>query len=1044
LQTITVQGPTAPHITSASTLAVTEDAAANGTIVATDVNGDVLTYTVSNGANGTVAVNSTTGVYTYTPNANFSGTDSFTVSVFDGKSITSDFAAAGLDGWTTYGDAGTLTRDAVSNSITASDTVTGTTWGYVAPTKFIGNQSAMYGGSLQFDLKISGVNNYHQPDVTLIGGAGAGLTLVYDSTVGPNSTGWTSFDVGLAAGQGWKVGTLTGAVATEAQIRDVMSNITALQIRGEFTIGADTGYLDNVVMTNMYTSQWATGATASSNYPNVGHVPTVATGAPDAVYGTVASWAPASSGTNPEWLEVTYSTAVHATGVDIVETRNNGFVTQVEYKDTLGVYHSVWTGTDTTISGANGTFTLKTVPTLYLVDAVRISTQISGFETIDAVKLYGAASHTSQTIDVTVAAVNDAAVIGLPSIALSATGGGAAVIVDAAATLTDVDTVNFNGATLTVDVGVGGAVEDRLSINNDSFGYVGVTGTTVSVYGTAVGTFTGGTSNTDPLIITFNASSTLENVQQVLQNVTYQNTATAPSLTARPISFVLTESDGTASTAALKSILINDAATNAAPEILGLAETNAALTFDGVNDYVDLEAATTLATGTGAFTYETWINTTSTARQQILTTAYSAAVNGTTLMYVDPTTGKLAFDTGGVPGPKSTSVVNDGQWHHVSVTYDGTTVQLYVDGVADGSGTGNAPNISATAGARIGSYFNGTNELYLFQGNIGETRIWDKALSKAEIQQAMNARVDGTDVIANLVGSWDLGTAANGVVKDLSGNGNNGVLGANTFGDTAEPTVAAAPAGPTSYVDTVSATENTVFNGAITSQDANVANTLSHSLYANAHHGTVVVNANGTFTYTPTTDYAGPDKFIVAVNDGTAIVAKTIWVDVTGVAVTVTGTTGADTLLGGGGNDTINGLAGSDVLTGGYGNDVLDGGIQSWEIDVAVFSGKLADYTITPHTNGMVVVTDNVPGRDGTDTLHNIETLRFADQDYVPARNMDTGTWNSVNLTGSALNDTLIGGSGGFHVLSGLGGDDIISAGDGADTLNGGAGNDVL
>ncbi|MDO9261840.1 MAG: Ig-like domain-containing protein, partial [Flavobacteriaceae bacterium] len=47
---------------------------------------DTLTFSItSTTTNGTLTMNSATGVWTYTPNLNFNGTDSFTVSVSDGK-----------------------------------------------------------------------------------------------------------------------------------------------------------------------------------------------------------------------------------------------------------------------------------------------------------------------------------------------------------------------------------------------------------------------------------------------------------------------------------------------------------------------------------------------------------------------------------------------------------------------------------------------------------------------------------------------------------------------------------------------------------------------------------------------------------------------------------------------------------------------------------------------------------------------------------------------------------------------------------------------
>jgi len=65
----------------------------------------------------------------------------------------------------------------------------------------------------------------------------------------------------------------------------------------------------------------------------------------------------------------------------------------------------------------------------------------------------------------------------------------------------------------------------------------------------------------------------------------------------------------------------------------------------------------------------------------------------------------------------------------------------------------------------------------------------------------------------------------------------------------------------------------------------------------------------------------------------------------------------------------------NDIIVGGPGNDTIDGGTG---VDVAVYSGKFADYTITKITSGYTVQ-DNV-GNDGIDTLSNIELLQFADR----------------------------------------------------------------
>ncbi|NWL79033.1 hypothetical protein DM872_19495, partial [Pseudomonas taiwanensis] len=74
----------APQAQDAS-LATDEDTPVTGQLGATDPEGDPLTYSPGDGPrNGTVVIDPD-GSYTYTPNPNFNGTDNFTVIVEDGK-----------------------------------------------------------------------------------------------------------------------------------------------------------------------------------------------------------------------------------------------------------------------------------------------------------------------------------------------------------------------------------------------------------------------------------------------------------------------------------------------------------------------------------------------------------------------------------------------------------------------------------------------------------------------------------------------------------------------------------------------------------------------------------------------------------------------------------------------------------------------------------------------------------------------------------------------------------------------------------------------
>ncbi|MCU1358387.1 MAG: hypothetical protein JWM89_3805, partial [Acidimicrobiales bacterium] len=90
---------------------------------------------------------------------------------------------------------------------------------------------------------------------------------------------------------------------------------------------------------------------------------------------------------------------------------------------------------------------------------------------------------------------------------------------------------------------------------------------------------------------------------------------------------------------------------------------------------------------------------------------------------------------------------------------------------------------------------------------------------------------------------------------------------------------------PTSTVDTYRAVKNKVLTksaalGVLANDTDSDGDTLTAVKVTNPSHGTVTLNANGGFTYTPTTDYLGADSFTYKPNDGTAN-GSTVAVDIT-------------------------------------------------------------------------------------------------------------------------------------------------------------------
>ena len=90
--------------------------------------------------------------------------------------------------------------------------------------------------------------------------------------------------------------------------------------------------------------QWASAATASSEYGTTDWSAAQATGAPNAECGDdKRAWASATTG-GQEWLELTYSTPVIPTEIKIHQSYNPSQIVEVDVIALDGAQHVVWTG----------------------------------------------------------------------------------------------------------------------------------------------------------------------------------------------------------------------------------------------------------------------------------------------------------------------------------------------------------------------------------------------------------------------------------------------------------------------------------------------------------------------------------------------------------------------------------------------------------------------------------------------------------------------------------------------------------------------------
>ena len=208
-------------------------------------------------------------------------------------------------------------------------------------------------------------------------------------------------------------------------------------------------------------------------------------------------------------------------------------------------------------------------------------------------------SANTMTIDVT--SVNDIPVVTLPGAAINFTEDDGATIIDGGATVTDVDSADFDTGTLTIDFTANGTANDRLAINDQGAGVgnISLSGANVTYdFGAGaitIGTFAGGTDGSTPLVITFNASATPVSVQALARQITFNNVSQDPSALARTVRFVAVDGDSGTSTAVTETI--NVAKTNDAPVVtlpgaaINFTEDDGATIIDGGATVTDVDSA---------------------------------------------------------------------------------------------------------------------------------------------------------------------------------------------------------------------------------------------------------------------------------------------------------------------------------------------------------------------------------------------------------------------------------------------------------------------
>jgi hypothetical protein len=149
-----------------------------------------------------------------------------------------------------------------------------------------------------------------------------------------------------------------------------------------------------------------------------------------------------------------------------------------------------------------------------------------------------------------------------------------------------------------------------------------------------------------------------------------------------------------------------------------------AIVLDGVDDYITAPSSSILNTLT-AFTYTALLNISSSD-----TYGSIIARNTSLVWYAGRSSVTQRLFIGGISTGDSNTFLPSNKYTYICVTWDGTTIRYYFNGVPDGTAT-NTSSAFNTTPISIGRFQTGE----YFQGKINNVGIYNRALSQTEILQ---------------------------------------------------------------------------------------------------------------------------------------------------------------------------------------------------------------------------------------------------------------------------------------------------------------------
>jgi VCBS repeat-containing protein len=969
-------------ITSNLALTTAEDVSVSGQVVANDIDGDALSFAVSTAAShGSVVLNATNGTFTYTPSANYHGSDSFVVTVSDGKGGTTtstvtvgvtpgtDLSSAN-DSFTTDEDS-VLTASVATNDSTTSGgaltyaVATGVTHGTLslnANGSFTYTPSANYNGSDSFTYTVTDAASGESATRTV----NLGVTPVNDAPVATVDTANTPINTPIN-----NIVVLTNDTdadgdtlsVTSASLVDASKGSLTLNVNGTLNFTPALNVTGPVVVS--YTISDGQGATSTSTLTiNVG-----------------ANTAPVSTDKSVTIVEdgsYTFTTNDFAfADADAGQSLNAIRIDSLPAAGTLSV-----NGTAVTIGQVINAADVGSLVFTPVANANGANYTTFNFSVQDSAGGFSA----SNAISVSVTPVNDG------------------------------PTTSNLALTTAEDVPVAGQVIAN-DIDGDTLSY---TVSTAAGHGSVALDATDGTFTYTPTANYHGSDSFIVTVSDGKGGMTTSTVTVGVTpvtdLTSANDSFT-TDEDSILNA----SVATNDSTTSGGNLNYAVATgvSHGTLLFDSNGSFTYTPSAN--YNGSDGFTYTvtdaasgesatrtvslgvTPVNDGPTTSNLALTTAEDVSVSGQVVANdIDGDALSFAVSTAASHGSVVLNATNGTFTYTPSANYHGS--DSFVVTVSDGKGgtTTSTVTVGVTPVADLTSANDSftTDEDSILNASVATN---DSTTSGGNLTYAVATGVTHGTLSLNANGSFTYTPSANYNGSDSFTYTVTDAASGESATRTVSLGVTPVNDGPTTSNLTLTTAEDVSVAGQVVANDID-GDALSFAVSTAASHGSVVLNAtNGTFTYTPSANYHGSDSFVVTVSDGKG--------GTTTSTVTVGVTPGTDLSSA---NDSFTTDEDSVLTASVATNDsTTSGGALTYAVATGVTHGTLSfnsdgSFTYTPTTNYngsdsfTYTVTDAASGESATRTVS---------LGVTPVNDAPVGVADSITVLEGGTVTSLVGGA---------------------------------